>query len=49
VLFAGRASREAERAAERAGAAHPDALSAHEDADVPPPGVPRPGGLRARY
>ena len=49
VLFAGRASREAERAAERAGAAAPQAGPAHEDTDVPPPGVPRPGGLRARY
>jgi hypothetical protein len=49
VLFAGRASREAERAAERAGAAPADALSAHEDVDAPPPGVPRPGGLGARY
>jgi uncharacterized protein (TIRG00374 family) len=49
VLFAGRASREAERAAERGGVVPAQAGSAHEVMDVAPPGVPRAGGLRARY
>jgi uncharacterized protein (TIRG00374 family) len=46
VLFAGRASREAERAEERAGPAHSEHAAMHEE--VPAPG-PQPGGLRARY
>jgi uncharacterized membrane protein YbhN (UPF0104 family) len=46
VLHAGRASRDAEREAERAGRAHPEAGPAHEDA---PPPAARPGGVGARY
>jgi glycosyltransferase 2 family protein len=46
VLFAGRASREAERAEERAGPAHPESAAPHEE--VPAPGS-QPGRLRARY
>jgi uncharacterized membrane protein YbhN (UPF0104 family) len=44
VLHAGRASRDAEREAERAGAVHPEPDRAYEDAPAP-----RSGGLSARY
>jgi uncharacterized protein (TIRG00374 family) len=47
VIFAGRASREEEREAERAGT--PLAQDAHLAEDAPPPGAPRPRSLRARY
>ncbi len=48
VLYAGRASREAERAAERAGVLLVDEDPPFED-DLPPPGARRSHGLRARY
>jgi len=48
VLYAGRASREAERAAERAGVLLVDGDPPFED-DLPPPGARRSHGLRARY
>jgi uncharacterized protein (TIRG00374 family) len=47
VLFAGRASREAERAAERVEPPRADGGHAHEEA--PPPEAARRGGLRPRY
>jgi uncharacterized protein (TIRG00374 family) len=47
VLGAGRASREAERAAEQAGAAHSEVGPAQEEATSP--GAPSAGGLGARY
>jgi uncharacterized protein (TIRG00374 family) len=46
VLFAGRASREAEREAERAGVVLVEDAPPPED---PAPAAPQPGGLRARY
>jgi uncharacterized protein (TIRG00374 family) len=48
VLHAGRASRETERAAERA-AGEPPVDDASREDDPPPPAGPRPPTLRARY
>lgn len=47
VIFAGRASREEEREAERAGT--PLTQDARPGEDTPPPGPPHPRSLRARY
>ncbi len=54
VIYAGRASREAEREAERAGVLlvegdHADDDGRFDEDDAPPPDAPRPRSARARY